>query len=352
MRARVEERTPFPWAVKEPLLKETNGLCAHCGVELDRYTNLSVDHFIPLNKGGSNDPDNLTVLCDDCNLEKSDMILPVSWYPHLGKKKKDIMIAGMRRYMKETDYLSVDNLVPMDTFRIEVPITIEKRNRTIRMPAYIQGIRMTRDDAFAWLMEYKRSLSYKDAQSTFTHPSQFEAPCFMLKKGDVEVAMVNPWLRREWDDEVKTYNNTVCVDWFFAPTLPKRDYLPEMLQYLAYGVEHYIAGAMSSGMDTACAVLFSHRCYASDAYCKPVFDHLASGRADSTEEAVARNSRQASQIRIITAFNIIGERKACEQLKKRMREENGDNLMSFHDVAKENEALNRRLEGESNGNKV
>lgn len=352
MRARVEERTPFPWAVKEPLLKETNGLCAHCGVKLDRYTNLSVDHFIPLNKGGSNDPDNLTVLCDSCNLEKSDMILPVSWYSYLGKKKRDVMAAGMRRYMRETDYLSADNLVPMDMFRIEVPINIQKRNQKLRMPAYIHGIRMTREDAFAWLMEYKRSLSYKDAQSTFTHSSEFPAPCFMLKKGDIEVAMVNPWLCREWDDKMKTYNNTVCIDWFFAPALPKRDYLPEMLQYLAYGVEHYIAGAMSAGMDTACAVLFKHRCYVSDAYCKKVFDRLASGRADTTEDAVARNSRQTSKIRIVTAFNIIGERKACEKLKKQMREENGDNLMSFQDVAKENEVLNMRLEGGSNGNKV
>lgn len=45
MRTRVEERTFFSWEVKERLLKETGGKCAHCGTPLDRYTNLTVDHF-------------------------------------------------------------------------------------------------------------------------------------------------------------------------------------------------------------------------------------------------------------------------------------------------------------------
>ena len=123
MRVKTEERTHFPWAVKEPLLRETGGRCAHCGVELDRYTNLSVDHVIPLNKGGSNDPENLTVLCDDCNLEKSDMVIPPSvWYPYLSKTKKKTLMERMRTYMNETDYLDESCLMPSDIFRVEVPV--------------------------------------------------------------------------------------------------------------------------------------------------------------------------------------------------------------------------------------
>lgn len=131
MREKVEERTHFSWDVKVPLLKETDHRCAHCGTPLNRYTNLTIDHVIPLNKGGTNDPENLTVLCEDCNTEKSDMILsPAVWYPYLCKAKKKLLMDRMQKYMKETDYLAPDCLLPIDSFRIEVPVTTKKKSRT------------------------------------------------------------------------------------------------------------------------------------------------------------------------------------------------------------------------------
>lgn len=346
MRSRIEERTPFPWSVKEPLLKETNGLCAHCGTQLDRYTNLTIDHFIPLNKGGTNDSDNLTVLCEDCNQEKSDMILPAVWYSHLGKKKKEQLKQNLYRYMQDTDYLSEDNLVPVDVFRIESVAEVTKRNKRIRMPVYINGIRMTNDDGFMWLMEYKRHLAYRDQGSMFTKPSDFMAPAFILKKGDTDVALVNPWLYREWDEEKQVYYNTVKIDWFFSPSMPDKAYIPEMLAYMALGMESYIAGAMCRGMETACAVLFEHRCYKSDRFCKPVFDILEDGRRSSINETESVNSSLKAQIRAITAFNIVGSRKATSELMKKLDEKNGDGAMCFEDVVEESRIFNRRFQKE------
>lgn len=344
MRARIEERTPFPWSVKEPLLKETNGVCAHCGTPLDRYTNLSVDHFIPLNKGGTNDSGNLTVLCDDCNLEKSDMVLPPVWYPYLGKRKKEQLRDRFVRFMKETDYLSEDNLVPVDMFRIESMIETSKRNHILRMPVYINGIRVTKEEGFEWLMEYKRSLAYRDQESMFTKPSDFMAPAFMLKKGDIEIALVNPWLSRDWDSEKQLYYNTVKIDWFFSPKMPDRGYLPQMLAYMALGMEAYIAKAMSVDMTTACAVLFQHRCYNSDRFCNPVLDILEKGRKSTLEEAEVVHGTLKSQIRIITAFNIIGTHKAAAELIKKLDKKYEDRQMCFEDVVEETRIFNKRFE--------
>lgn len=42
--------------------------CAHCGEE----DNLSIDHIRPISKGGSDDLDNLQILCRSCNSRKGD----------------------------------------------------------------------------------------------------------------------------------------------------------------------------------------------------------------------------------------------------------------------------------------
>ncbi len=324
MRTKIEERTAFPWSVKEPLLKETGGKCAHCGILLDRYTNLTIDHVIPLNKGGTNEQENLTVLCEDCNKLKSDMILPpVNWYPFLPVKRRKILGERLNRYIEETDYLSKDCLMPVDIFRVEVPITVKKKvsdnYRIIRMPAYIQGARMEYDAAFDWLMEYKRSLQWRDACGVLNHPSEFTAPCYLLKKGSIEVAMVNPWLIHEYDSSIGNYRNEILMDWFFSPSLPERDYLPEMLSYLILGTETYVTDSISLTMKGASTILFHTRCFLSDRFCASVFDKIAADRSDNIIQFDTGNSLTA-RIRDISVFHIVGDRKACYELRKKLDE--------------------------------
>jgi len=63
-----------------------DGCCQRCGTE-DR---LSVDHIVPRSLGGSDNLDNLEVLCSSCNSSKGGRFfdrprtpptLPVSFYP-------------------------------------------------------------------------------------------------------------------------------------------------------------------------------------------------------------------------------------------------------------------------------
>ncbi len=59
-----EEVRAFAWQRDE-------GQCVRCGAEED----LQYDHVIPVAKGGGNAPDNVQVLCGDCNRAKSDSIV-------------------------------------------------------------------------------------------------------------------------------------------------------------------------------------------------------------------------------------------------------------------------------------
>lgn len=346
MRTRVEERTFFSWEVKERLLKETGGKCAHCGTPLDRYTNLTVDHFIPLNRGGTNDTENLTVLCEECNRLKSDMILPpVVWYGYLSINRRKELAKYLAAYMKETDYLAEDCLIPLDTFRIEVPITTKKivgcNKRIIRMPVFLCGTRMERDDAFAWLSEYRRSLLFRDSCGTLEKPEDFNAPCYLIKKGSIDIAMVNPWMIHEWDASLKNYRNEVIMDWFFTQDLPDRDYLPEMLACMASGVEKYITGSMGQTTEGASVVLFRMRCFLSDRFCKPVFDILAAKQRDDIVEFNTGYSLTA-RIRELSAFRILGSRRACNELEKMLRKDLPDGA-TMHDMMKWNQNLNKRF---------
>lgn len=51
------------------ILDEQGWKCV-CGEPLD-LTNSTVDHVVPVSKGGSNDPDNIQMLCGPCNSQKN-----------------------------------------------------------------------------------------------------------------------------------------------------------------------------------------------------------------------------------------------------------------------------------------
>lgn len=55
-------------ALRAQLLNQPDAHCADCGA----ITDLTVDHRIPLARGGTNHPSNVQVLCRPCNSRKAD----------------------------------------------------------------------------------------------------------------------------------------------------------------------------------------------------------------------------------------------------------------------------------------
>ena len=64
------KRAPIPEDVKLVVWARDGGACVRCGSK----QNLHFDHIIPVSKGGGNSEENIQILCDHCNLQKSDKI--------------------------------------------------------------------------------------------------------------------------------------------------------------------------------------------------------------------------------------------------------------------------------------
>lgn len=64
------KRPHIPREVVDAVYSRDGGRCVHCG----STDNLQLDHIIPFSKGGATTLENLQLLCQKCNLEKSNKI--------------------------------------------------------------------------------------------------------------------------------------------------------------------------------------------------------------------------------------------------------------------------------------
>lgn len=64
------KRPPIPKDVVDAVWNRDGGKCVYCGSN----ENLHLDHIIPFSKGGDTSVENLQLLCQKCNLEKSNKI--------------------------------------------------------------------------------------------------------------------------------------------------------------------------------------------------------------------------------------------------------------------------------------
>jgi len=63
--------------------KTAAGLCYYCGQNV-RHHELTMDHLVPLSRGGRSTKDNLVPCCKSCNTKKKTM-LPVEWEEYVNR---------------------------------------------------------------------------------------------------------------------------------------------------------------------------------------------------------------------------------------------------------------------------
>ncbi len=65
--------------------KTASGKCYYCGKKV-AYKNITMDHVVPLTRGGRSTKDNLVPSCKKCNNTKKSM-LPLEWQEYLENLK-------------------------------------------------------------------------------------------------------------------------------------------------------------------------------------------------------------------------------------------------------------------------
>jgi 5-methylcytosine-specific restriction endonuclease McrA len=65
--------------------KTASGICYYCGAHV-AHRRLTMDHLVPLSRGGRSTKDNLVPSCKNCNNKKKTM-LPVEWEDYLNRER-------------------------------------------------------------------------------------------------------------------------------------------------------------------------------------------------------------------------------------------------------------------------
>ena len=118
-RKKIQERYQISRKQRTEILASCGNRCARCG---KRFTwDATIEHVIPLSKGGTYDPENLVALCKKCNQEKSDDIVnPAAFYSALSPERRKKLQHMIDRYCKTTDWLDETHLFQTDQFTMPV----------------------------------------------------------------------------------------------------------------------------------------------------------------------------------------------------------------------------------------
>lgn len=131
---------------KMHILSKTNNRCAHCGTPLS-ISSMTIDHFIPVSRGGNNDLDNIIPLCFECNQNKDSMVVqPSAYFDFLSPQYLELAEEMYSNFMTDTDNRHYRSLLSVDLFKFKdssIDSYLERitaiHNNTIRALAKTKG---------------------------------------------------------------------------------------------------------------------------------------------------------------------------------------------------------------------
>lgn len=152
----------FTYEEKASIAKKSDDKCCHCGKIKYQGYGATIDHFIPLSKGGSNRDLNLIMMCEECNKEKSNKIVDIAYVPHLKDKYKNQLNQYLESYIHAFSFTARDRILALDEYSLLVinPINNKlyqshrKQKAKIRPVGTKYLLKRATDDDFDRLCDY------------------------------------------------------------------------------------------------------------------------------------------------------------------------------------------------------
>ena len=120
-RQKIVERDTFTFEEKEYIALKSDHKCCHCGRKVYFGYGATVEHFIPLSKGGTNRDINLILLCKDCNEKKGNLIYsPADYIEYLNNEDFKKLEDYFMHYIKSFEFVNRDNLLSCDRYKIYI----------------------------------------------------------------------------------------------------------------------------------------------------------------------------------------------------------------------------------------
>ena len=281
MRERIVERKHIKPENKAKILLKSSGKCAHCGKPLT-VKSATVDHAIPISKGGTNDDDNLVALCLDCNNDKFDAIVdPVAYFKYLLPEYVDIIKSYHDAYCEDISWLSPKNYMKED--RIEVSYAsyskVFNEHRTRKgNNLYAKCIRHSAvlykatyedlDEVREYLLKYHKKYNLYIDELDDAISDMFSLGCIYILKRGAEILAVFPVKISRWP----IVNDTDCylITFSGAPVIyQRREYMP----LIRNCIQEINAGfALANGKNIA---LYGISYPDSDQYISAIVDELS-----------------------------------------------------------------------------
>lgn len=280
-RRQTESRIAFSQDMRRKIYNDTGGVCAHCGKAMDFYKDFTVEHVIPLYKGGTSRPENLVALCRECNEAKTDNVIqPAGYYRYLPKGRLDELEAMFERYLDTTDWLAYDNLFKTDMEDVTIPVEQTLRSGFVaKIPVNVQIRKIPKEEAFEYLQFYTARLKPEDKDVMASTPNALKSPYYRIMNGGVTYMICTAYASAInyacEDTGMETKLHGVRIDMFTNPELPDKPGLTPRLLYAGLSaVMTRIQETLLRGYERPSLVQCMVEYPNSDTYGDKIFDYV------------------------------------------------------------------------------
>lgn len=272
-RERIEDRVMIPRYIKGHIYEECGRICAHCGKPMEFFGDFTLEHVIPLSKGGTNDKKNLIALCETCNRQKSDDIIPpMEYFPYLPEEKRKKLQKMFDEYVKSQDWLAQDNLFMTDWFDINPTrcVFVHKLRQAAFLPVTLRVRRIRTEDAFNRLQDYKQYLRKEDAGLIVKSPDDIVTPYYVIEQNDKTLMFFTAyiWHNTGGLEDSEGWEYSLILDYYITPGLkmhPKT--IPPTLYNILQALLHEAQKTLLNGANGT-AIMVRFRSPASAPYAK------------------------------------------------------------------------------------